>query len=249
MSNSIIICEGSTDYVILQYYMEKVHNWINVKKSNYHYKEQKGRLLTRDSNSLTIAPSGGCTELTLELEDILFRNTKSSGNEFFDKIVLITDNDDVNENSLMEDKINKTIAKFDSKFSGIKNNTWIDFDIKSDISHENVKCQFLPLIIPFDEDGALETFLLTALSNSNEYDKKIINNSNQFVEDVSKIQNPNKMESYLEHRRYRTKAKFDVYFSIRTPYEQFNLRRDIIRGIEWEKYSTVRSCFSELSKL
>lgn len=54
---------------------------------------------------------------------------------------------------------------------------------------------------------------------------------------------------YLNKRRYITKAKFDVYFSIRTPAGQFVERQNVLKGIEWEKYTDIQKCFKKLGDL
>lgn len=69
---------------------------------------------------------------------------------------------------------------------------------------------FKLFVIPFEENGALETFLLNAISQNDEYDKEIINKGNIFVDEIDSE------KRYLNRRRYITKAKFDVYFSVRT---------------------------------
>ena len=74
--------------------------------------------------------------------------------------------------------------------------------------------ELLLLVIPFEDTGAMETFLLNAIANDSAYDAEIIRKGNQFVEEVDKER------KYLTKRRYITKSKFDVYFSIRTAAEQ-----------------------------
>ncbi len=54
---------------------------------------------------------------------------------------------------------------------------------------------------------------------------------------------------YLNKRRYVTKAKFDVYFSIRTSAEQFNERRDILKSVPWENYTFIQSSLAKLGEL
>ena len=66
---------------------------------------------------------------------------------------------------------------------------------------------------------------------------------NQFVENID----PKK--KYLTKRRYITKAKFDVYFSIRTAAEQFVQRQNILKDIEWEKYINIQEEFQKLAEL
>ena len=54
---------------------------------------------------------------------------------------------------------------------------------------------------------------------------------------------------YLTKRRYLTKAKFDVYFSVRTAAEQFVERQNIIKNIEWEKYILIQESFQKLEEI
>ena len=84
--------------------------------------------------------------------------------------------------------------------------------------------ELLLLVIPFEDTGAMETFLLNAIANDSAYDAEIIRKGNQFVEEVDKERR------YLTKRRYITKSKFDVYFSIRTAAEQFVERQNILKA-------------------
>ena len=47
-------------------------------------------------------------------------------------------------------------------------------------------------------------------------------------------------QRYLKKRRYATKAKFDVYFSVRTPIDQFIERRNILKDVRWENYILIQ---------
>ncbi len=46
-----------------------------------------------------------------------------------------------------------------------------------------------------------------------------------------------------------TKAKFDTYFSIRTPAEQFVERQNILKSVDWENYSSIQRDFALLGDL
>lgn len=55
--NNIIICEGSTDYVLLQYYMRKAYQWSDDPSRQsgiLKMPRQKSRNLVKDSNILTV---------------------------------------------------------------------------------------------------------------------------------------------------------------------------------------------------
>ena len=249
---NVIICEGSTDLVLIQYFMEKANGWsLKDERDNERILEHSGHFefqffhnFTKDDNELTIGETGGCSRITKSFASVLEMTKHTSSKEdIFDNIVIICDRDEKN-----------AIEEFDSSFSGcfsefgifctnsIENDTWLNCSTKNSRG-DMVDFRVLLLIIPFEETGALETFLLNAISDDDSYDRHIISESNAFVDTVDTD------ERYLSKRRYKTKAKFDVYFSIRTPLEQFRQRREILRGIPWEEYENVQKSFRKLKEL
>lgn len=114
--------------------------------------------------------------------------------------------------------------------------------MKNDMG-EMLSFSFLLMVVPFEEKGAMETFLLNAIAKENQYDKSMIEACNEFVEHVD----PERR--YLSGRRLVTKAKFDTYFSIRTAASQFRERQNILKGIEWEKYTVLQEAFRLLAVL
>ena len=54
---------------------------------------------------------------------------------------------------------------------------------------------------------------------------------------------------YLTSLRFITKAKFDVYFSVRTAVDQFIDRRNILKDVQWENYVLIQNDFSKLAEL
>ena len=123
-----------------------------------------------------------------------------------------------------------------------KANEWIDIVQKNGFGEE-ITIRILPLVIPFNTTGALETFLLQAIAEQDEYDREIIEKGEEFVENVDPEQR------YLNKRRYVTKAKFDVYFSVRTAVDQFIDRRNILKDVQWENYVLIQNDFSKLAEL
>ena len=89
----------------------------------------------------------------------------------------------------------------------------------------------------------METFLLDAISNEDEYDADLIKRGKDFVNDAD----PEKR--YLHRRRDVVKAYFDVYFSIRTSATQFNERQNILKNVNWEDYSKIQKDFKLLGEL
>ncbi len=103
-----------------------------------------------------------------------------------------------------------------------------------------IQMRLLVMVIPFEENGAMETFLLDAVADQDAYDKKIVEECRDFID------NTDTERRYLSKRRLITKAKFDAFFCVRTAAEQFNERSSIIKNIPWEDYTAIQKDFKLL---
>ena len=242
---SVILCEGSTDFVLLQHFMRRTYQWEYKSNKQINIAGQSARecTLQKDDNTVSIIGCGGCNRLIPCLNYELMLNSVSALGEAYDKIVIITDRDEVLTEQEFSEQIEYQIKVYNGKYSGlITNNEWMEFSFINGYGDE-LKTKLLMLVIPFEETGAMETFLLNAIAEQDEYDKYIINECNAFVDNVDN------QRKYLNKRRYITKAKFDVYFSVRTSAEQFNERRNIIKNVAWEKYPLIQNSFDKLGEL
>lgn len=242
---SVILCEGSTDFVLLQHFMRRTYQWEYKSNKQINIAGQSARecTLQKDDNTVSIIGCGGCNRLIPCLNYELMLNSVSALGEAYDKIVIITDRDEVLTEQEFSEQIEYQIKVYNGKYSGlITNNEWMEFSFINGYGDE-LKTKLLMLVIPFEETGAMETFLLNAIAEQDEYDKYIINQCNAFVDNVDN------QRKYLNKRRYITKAKFDVYFSVRTSAEQFNERRNIIKNVAWEKYPLIKNSFDKLGEL
>lgn len=242
---SVILCEGSTDFVLLQHFMRRTYKWEYKSNKQINIAGQSARecTLQKDDNTVSIIGCGGCNRLIPCLNYELMLNSVSALGEAYDKIVIITDRDEVLTEQEFSEQIEYQIKVYNGKYSGlITNNEWMEFSFINGYGDE-LKTKLLMLVIPFEETGAMETFLLNAIAEQDEYDKYIINQCNAFVDNVDN------QRKYLNKRRYITKAKFDVYFSVRTSAEQFNERRNIIKNVAWEKYPLIQNSFDKLGEL
>lgn len=242
---NVLICEGSTDYALLQYFMRKAYGWNDSKKDILQddSKFARARTLVKNSDTLTIAGAGDCNKIVPCVSRILEINTISSNEEEFQKIVVVTDRDEIGTEEEFKNKLKKCFDDYSVGIEeNIEHNEWIKCSCKNGRGRR-IEFSLLLLVIPFETTGALETFLLEAVAKNDEYDAQIINKGNSFVDNID----PEKR--YLNHRRYITKAKFDVYFSVRTAVGQFVERHDILKNVEWEKYLEIQTSFKKLEEL
>lgn len=246
--NSIILCEGSTDFSLLQYYMREAYQWTDnttIQANILKMPKQKSRNLTKDSNILTIMSAGGCSKLGNGLREILKRNYLSPPDlsDAYSNIVIVTDRDEVGTEQSFIQTVQEVLNEYSvSSTNDISNNCWLPCKMSNQIGI-TMDFSLLLMIIPFEQNGAMETFLLNAIKNDNSYDRKIIEECEHFVDCIDPSY------KYLTSRRYITKAKFDTYFSIRTPAEQFQERQNLLKNVKWEQYTKLQKDFQKWGDL
>ena len=173
---SVILCEGSTDFVLLQHFMRRTYQWEYKSNKQINIAGQSARecTLQKDDNTVSIIGCGGCNRLIPCLNYELMLNSVSALGEAYDKIVIITDRDEVLTEQEFSEQIEYQIKVYNGKYSGlITNNEWMEFSFINGYGDE-LKTKLLMLVIPFEETGAMETFLLNAIAEQDEYDKYII---------------------------------------------------------------------------
>lgn len=225
--------------------MRKVYGWEYKKNDSVLINGYKARkcVLKKDRSELNIIGCGGCSRIPEGLQFILDSNSLSAEDEAYDRIVIITDRDEVETESEFETIIATELGKQQIEWKDdISNDKWIDFHYENG-QGDHCNAKILLLVIPFEDTGAMETFLLDAVGKADSYDAQIISECNQFVDNVDN------QKKYLNKRRYITKAKFDVYFSVRTAAEQFVERQNILKNIPWEDYAEIQSSFKKLDDL
>ena len=185
---SVILCEGLTDCLFIQYYLKTVHHWqdgnsrANIKFMRWN------RILKKNENNVMIGHDGSCSRLIPMLENVLKSNWMGSIEEEF-------------------------------------------------------TVEFLLLVIPLSENGAIETVLLDSIAQKNAYDKTIVDKSKSFVDEID----PKVL--YMKRRRDKLKAWFNVYFSIRVPEDFYKERQHIFNSFPWEENAYINTVFSKLSEL
>lgn len=212
---SILLCEGKTDAIILSYYLGTVKGW------NYHRNNKK---------KVNIPIRNKDTEEVnwYKLKDDLLAIWSVGGKDNFE-------NDEYILNDLDKSFSDKGC------FLNLKNNEWIDGIYKNEFDDEiNVKC--LTLIIPFDKKGALETFLLDAISELGDEEKVLINRCKTFIDEFDLIK-------YLNTERLRVKGELSTTLAVMYPDKVFTTIDNMLRNISWEKYKTVQESFKKLEEI
>lgn len=256
---SIVICEGNSDLTLIQYFMEKVYGWGHISKPNLNrfssiiinqFRDAQNVKWFQHTNQsmLCIVAAGGVSKIPGIFSQVLDMN-KLGTIEKFRKIAVITDRDDhETENSILGSLVSQC-ANFGICYpEGIHHDSW-NQTTYSDMIGDHTDLSLLLLVIPFEETGSMETFLLNALSersvreDGEQTDKLVIDQCCTFIDNIDC------KEKYLCHRKEKTKAKFATVFTVMTPAEAFPRRQSILRSIPWEDYEVIQTGFRQLYQL
>lgn len=163
--------------------------------------------------------------------------------EVYRKIVIVTDRDDDYSESDILKELTQVIDGHNGKIlDTLVNNEWCKVCFINSINEE-FTIEFLLLVIPLSENGAIETVLLDSIAQKDDYDKVIVNQSKMFVD------NMDPEVRYMKRRRDKLKAWFNIYFSIRVPEDFYKERQRIFNNFPWEENAYINKVFCKLSEL
>ena len=246
MSTNFILCEGVTDQILISYYLIHQSGWtyfkLNHNKKNIniaHINDSAIEWYSRGDNYLGIWPVGG-NNFSKQLETIIARC--SLGNNSIKKLVVITDHDNEEAETKRPESLNAVVSGcLGKKIYPFSSGEWKkssiidDFTIKSDL-------ETLYLLVPTSGNGALETFVLEAISENNTYAKEVIEQVRLFIKYFHS-------DKYLTHQREKIKAELSVSISIFSPDKAFHTMDEYLKSIHWEDYKEFNIQFQELEKI
>lgn len=248
---SILLCEGKTDHTLLQVFLREAYGWEDepnpvVQKSAPHIEKQTRRVLKRNDEKLTLMAVGGSSRLVEGLELVLKINQASYPpfDSFYNNIIIVTDNDDDTAIRTIIDNVSRTFLNYGVIIDGdLSECKWKHGKMPAGAGM-NIPIKILVLAVPHDHHGAMETFLLDAVSESCEYEKNIVEKCRNLVATADPE------NRYLNQRCYFTKAEFAAYFCIRTPAEAYAERNELIKtGVKWSDYPKLRTEFGLLESI
>ncbi|EYE87606.1 hypothetical protein Q428_12435 [Fervidicella metallireducens AeB] len=241
---SILLCEGKSDAILISYYLNKVKGWefygkkdkrkVTIPIRNNESEEVNWYSLGEDI--LSIWGIGGKSNFKYAIEQILKINRLADKEDAFNKIIIITDRD----NSLNNEDILNELSKYLEEVN-LQNNEWTD-KVYINEFQEAIGVNVLPIIIPFDKTGALETFILDAICEMGEEEKQIVDKSKGFISDFSLV-------NYLNTERLRVKGELAVALGTMFPQKTFTPIDTMLRNINWEEYKTIQEGFKRLEEI
>ncbi len=251
---SIILCEGFDEVYILGYYLFKTNSWKivtrnkNKKFSEYYSlpevnpRNQLIEIYEKEDNRLAIWSVGGKDNFFKafkSIKDINLNQPDNAINQIF--IIQDRDNSDIKE---AVEKIKSLLDKNGIYINELNNN---DLNIwKFESEGESYTTSIIPIVLPFDEQGAIETLLMKAIKESSLEEKYIVEEANKYIERFL-IPEP-KLSKYLIHERERLKAKFSAVISITNPDRSTATFNTLLMSHAWEEKEEVKNHFQLLNK-
>ena len=237
---ALILCEGETDQILIGSYMEGTGNWKYVMEGMKEFPGEK-ILCYRKQNGQRIGiwKAGGCSFRDI-VSKVAYRDYHDP---IIENLIVVTDNDNIDESSARIQSIADTLKK-QLKTHKIKgediDNQWAKISFSNDFgSYDlNVYC----LLVPINDIGALETFMMNAISEKSDEKAEVIDQVKAFVKDF-------KSERYLRHRREKIKAELGIALSIFSPDRIFTTMKEIIDDVEWSELATAHEQFKVLDEM
>lgn len=241
--NTILLCEGKTDAVLLGYYINKVYDYQHLHYKDYNQHTSIDQLTIKDidkrnetfewhhsadnKNYLAIWSVGGCDKLCPALTKLYNLLQKSREDNSFKQIVLICDRDQQENNSTLLEKYHTVSEKINIKFS----NQEVIVGTFTDSFQQTRAIRTLTVIIPPNKMGALETTLLDSLKEDNNCSKELVERVDDFIEKIKPV-----AKKYLSTNRLTLKAKLSTVFAIMSPEKVFDFIDNILTTtIKWEE--------------
>lgn len=238
---NLILCEGETDQALIGSYLEATAGWGYLKKkSDFPFQEEKISAYQKDeNNTLGIWQVGG-NDFSHAI-DVILEGAKKDN--VVDNIAIVTDHDDQDaEQSRPQAILNQFSSSLGIGALMKENylNKW------SSISYNNVfgsaVIRFCYLLVPLEEVGALETFMMNSLSEQSPEKESVISQAKTFIRDFPS-------EIYLKERREKVKAELGISLSVFSPDRVFTTMKELIDSVSWGDFTTANAQFERLQEL
>jgi len=238
---SVVLCEGHDDLWFIGYYLHKTRGWnvcdevddywelYQIPKLN---KRQSVEYFVKNDDTVAIWNVGGKDCLKSSMEAIFKKYLPEFPLDPIDSVVIVRDRDDESiESVLAEIKTglpeelvlsNKQVSVYSFYSKGV-----------------NASCSVLPVVIPFEETGAIETILMDSIKESGEDGSRVVEGANSYIEAMV---NP-PLRNYLKQRREKLKARYSAVIAVVNPTHSTRTFQDMVMGTPWETSESVKAHF------
>lgn len=249
--NSIILCEGFDDVFILGYYLFKTSGWKREKDGKVsdlydfpkvNFRNQIIEVYRKDKDSLAIWGIGGKDSFEKPFK-FLKKINELHPQEGFEQIFILSDRDSFEIEDCLK-IIEARMKECGLNVGNLQNNKQNEFCYE--VENEIFQLYIIPVIIPFDEAGALENILLSAIQETGEDEKYIVEEAKKYVDSLIFS---GELKKYLQHDRLILKAKFSSAISITNPDRSTALFNTLLMTHPWEEKQEIVKHFKILNEV
>lgn len=242
---SIILCEGHDDLWFSAYYLNKVADWDECEKSEREKiwstyripetnKKQSVIYMRHDKDSCAIWSVSGKDCFIPAIETIINKFISNFPSDPVESIVILRDRDTDDESAVL--------SNYSNVFgNGLVLENKISETYSKSVDGETVNVKITPVIIPFDDCGAIESLLMESVRESGNEGKIIVEEACKYI-DVLK-DNPSIGQMYLRHAKDVIKAKYAATIAATNPSHSTGLFQDLMLLCPWEKTECVKRHF------
>jgi hypothetical protein len=241
----IILCEGETDQVLMSAYLGKVRGWEYFRNRNSPLPQEPIRWFKNERDDLLGFWLVGGSSFAGPIKKLL-KWMRYESESTIESIVVVTDHDD---SAAEHDRLRDLLDAIDDALStsddspDILPNRWHSLKLASRFpGAKDLEVRIAYLLVPMNEYGALETFMLDALAEGSQEKEHVIEQSRSFVEEFES-------NVYLKRRRERTKAELGVALSVFSPDRVFTTMQELIDSVDWSEFEATDEQFKLLTDI
>ncbi len=246
---SLILCEGFDDVLILGYYLFKTQGWRfdpnGVFSKLYAFpkldkKRQTVEVYKKGADLIGIWAVGGKDSFDEAYRFVQNVNSLNP-NEGIDKIFIVSDRD----KEEIEDCLKALYEKMN--ICGLKVAKLTNHQVNQyfyEVEEEKYCLEVIPVIVPFEQTGALETVLTEGIAETGDEERYIVDSANTYITELLKS---GRLYKYLQHERQVLKAKLSAVISVTNPDRSTNLFDKVLMSWDWETKEAVKKHFEAIT--
>ena len=240
---SVILCEGQDDLWFIAYYLHKTAGWVVAnepaeKWTNYKISPLNSRqhvnYLKKDNDSAAIWCAGGKDSFERPVSILFDKFIKEFPFDPIDSVVIVRDRDNDAEQDILSEM--STWFPDQPRLENKRQSIWED-----NIDGYPVSVRITPVVIPFFEEGAIETLLMNAVREKGAAEEFIVSSANAYIDTLTR--EPKVTAEYLSHGRLVLKARYAAVIAAKNPEHSTGLFQDMVMDCPWEKSSYVKEHF------
>lgn len=242
MGKSIILCEGETDAILISYYLLRMRKMRFFQENTFLQKTEKTYWYRNpEGETVAITWVNGHEFSPAMLEVLRVNELANSAEERFSKIAVLADHDDDSSEDMMQQLLDTLCekARGEQQETRTYQARWEGFPFL-DCGQEPYELQYFGALIPYDDEGALETFVVQQLCDAEDDgergdNQKVRQEVNALIDRVK-----HSGTRYLTHRREQTKSELSLFLSVIQPDRTFSTLHEMLEDIDWKVFQNDR---------